>query len=126
MDGKEIDTVREAILYTIATLSSNNRMPIPGNKEWDGVHKGRADSAIRQLQQSLSALSTIDHEVIRREARAKALREAEEEVRQAGENAIEVGYECAYIRGIDKALTLIAAILSAEPAQDDGKPEDER
>ena len=73
---------------------------------------------------ALDALSTIDPEAIRREARAEALREAAEmavawqvDLCKRDDWHCECCTECNQLR---------YAILADEPAQDDGKPEEKR
>ena len=67
---------------------------------------------------ALAALSTIDHEEIRREA----LQSVRKEIEEWRDDITCCDYDEGYLDGTENALKIIdAAILSAEPAQDDGK-----
>ena len=99
MDGK-IDTVREAL----------DRL--------SGFTYHAADSQdADDIKTVCAALSAIDPEAIRAEARAEGVRLAAARAKKYFDGL--PYYEGSYTNGLH------AAILGAEPAQDDGEPEDE-
>ena len=123
MDGK-IDKIREALEEArddFKTLAHSH----DGDFDEAGL-RNFGSICERQMDEAIAALSAIDPEAIRREA-CTALDEAIADLERGFVSCDRCGYE-------EPSTTLDvywmlkrrrSAILSAEPAQDDGKPEDE-
>ncbi len=120
MDVKEIREALERGLDKEHQKKASDAMECMTTHRWFWRWAQDLESNCKDALSALSAFSAIDPEAIRREA----LQSVRKEIEEWRDDITCCDYDEGYLDGTENALKIIdAAILSAEPAQDDGKPE---